>query len=115
MDEKRREPPINMRAFPPGFGRAHDSMGSVDHRHISRFVGCAIAPALVVIAPVAPASAEPCPDVEVVFARGTSEAPGLGEVGEAFVEALRSRVGARSLDVYAVNYPASTDFPTAMD
>ena len=66
-------------------------------------------------APVAPASAEPCPDVEVVFARGTSEPPGLGEVGERFVDSLRARAGARSLAVYPVDYPASTDFPTALD
>jgi cutinase len=64
---------------------------------------------------VPPASAQPCPDVEVVFARGTAEAPGVGGVGQAFVDSLRSQVGARSVGVYAVNYPASTDFPTAVD
>jgi cutinase len=61
------------------------------------------------------ASADPCPDVEVVFARGTFEAPGVGGVGEAFVDALRSRVGSKSVDVYPVNYPASLDFATASD
>ncbi|GFG52415.1 cutinase family protein [Mycolicibacterium agri] len=61
------------------------------------------------------ASAEPCPDVEVVFARGTAEAPGLGPTGEAFVEALRSRIGDKSMEVYPVNYPATTDFPRAVD
>jgi cutinase-like protein len=60
-------------------------------------------------------SAQPCPDVEVVFARGTAEAPGLGPTGEAFVSALRSRIGTKSLDVYPVDYPASTEFPTALD
>lgn len=30
-------------------------------------------------------SAEPCPDVEVVFARGTGEPPGIGSVGGLFV------------------------------
>jgi cutinase len=61
------------------------------------------------------ASADPCPDVEVVFARGTFEAPGVGGVGQAFVDALRDRVGSKSIDVYPVNYPASLDFATAAD
>jgi len=33
------------------------------------------------------ASAADCPDIEVVFARGTNDAPGLGNVGGAFVDA----------------------------
>src|SRR3954471_6798879 len=57
-----------------------------------------------------PTAAAPCPDVEVVFARGSGEPPGVGGVGGAFVDALRSDIGARSLGVYAVNYQASTDF-----
>lgn len=61
-------------------------------------------------APVPIASAQDCPDVEAVFARGTSEPPGLGGTGGPFVDALRSAVGARSLDVYPVNYEASSDF-----
>lgn len=56
------------------------------------------------------AAAAPCPEVEVVFARGTTEPPGVGAIGQAFVEALRSRLGDRSLGVYAVDYPASRDF-----
>jgi len=60
-----------------------------------------------------PAAAAPCPDVEVVFARGTTEPPGVGITGQAFVDALRSRLGDRSLGVYAVNYPASRAFDTS--
>ena len=56
------------------------------------------------------AAAQPCPDVEVVFARGTTEPPGVGGVGRAFVDSLRSQLGGRSVGVYAVNYPASDDF-----
>ncbi|OBF05302.1 cutinase family protein [Mycobacterium sp. 852002-10029_SCH5224772] len=56
------------------------------------------------------AAAEPCPDVEVVFARGSGEPTGIGGIGRPFVDALRSQIGAKSLTVYAVNYPASTDF-----
>jgi cutinase len=56
------------------------------------------------------ASAQDCPEIEVVFARGTSEPAGLGRVGGAFVDSLRSKVGGRSVGAYAVNYPASWDF-----
>ncbi|MFZ0833593.1 MAG: cutinase family protein [Mycobacterium sp.] len=51
-----------------------------------------------------------CPDVEVVFARGTTEPPGVGGVGQAFVDSLRSQAGGRSVSVYPVNYPATNDF-----
>jgi cutinase len=58
---------------------------------------------------VATASAESCPDVEVTFARATSELPGIGVVGQQFVDALRARAGGRSIAVYPVNYDASDD------
>jgi cutinase len=65
---------------------------------------------------VAPAAgAQSCPDVEVVFARGTFEPPGVGFTGQAFVDALRADAAGKSVDVYAVNYPASLDFATAAD
>jgi cutinase len=66
-------------------------------------------------AAVPSASAAPCSDVEVVFARGTTEDPGVGPTGQAFVDALRARLGAKSMGVYGVDYPATTDFPTALD
>jgi cutinase len=65
--------------------------------------------------PIGTASADDCPDIEVVFARGTNDAPGLGNVGDAFVGTLRGRVGGRSVGAYAVNYPASFDFLAAAD
>jgi cutinase len=58
-------------------------------------------------------AADPCPDVEVVFARGTTEPPGVGGTGQAFVDALRSQSGGRSVGVYAVDYPASRDFDSS--
>jgi cutinase len=61
------------------------------------------------------ANAAPCPDVEVVFARGTFEPPGVGLTGQAFVDALRAQEGGKLVDVYPVNYPASLDFQTAAD
>ena len=61
------------------------------------------------------ASAAGCPDVEAIFARGTTETPGVGGIGQAFVDSLQSKVGPKSFGVYAVDYPASTDFHTALD
>ncbi|WP_170310474.1 cutinase family protein [Mycolicibacterium sarraceniae] len=63
------------------------------------------------------AAAERCPDVEVVFARGTFEPPGVGGIGQAFVDQLRGepQLAGKSVDVYAVNYPASLNFSTAAD
>ena len=55
-------------------------------------------------------AADSCADVAVVFARGTAEPAGVGRVGQAFVDDLRSDLGGRSVSVYAVNYPASYDF-----
>ncbi|WP_406814763.1 cutinase family protein [Mycobacterium sp. M23085] len=63
-----------------------------------------------VLCPPIAGSASPCPDVEVTFARGIGEPPGVGGVGQAFVDSLRSQLGGRSLGVYAVNYPADEDF-----
>ncbi|MDT5360165.1 MAG: cutinase [Mycobacterium sp.] len=85
---------------------------------IACLVGAAVVTAsALLIAPIgAPsASAEPCSDVEVVFARGTNEPPGVGRIGQAFVDALRAQAGAKSVGVYAVNYPASIEFAAAVD
>ncbi|ORB49515.1 cutinase family protein [Mycolicibacterium rhodesiae] len=60
-----------------------------------------------------PTAAAACNDVQVVFARGTDEPPGIGRVGQAFVNSLRGKIGNRSMGVYAVNYPASYDFLAA--
>lgn len=60
-------------------------------------------------------SAEACPDVEVMFARGTGEPAGLGPTGRAFVGSLRSHVDDQSLETYPVAYPATHDFHAAVD
>jgi cutinase len=66
------------------------------------------------LGPSATAAAAPsCPDVQVVFARGTFEAPGVGATGQAFIDALTSRLPGKSVSSYAVNYPASLDFAEA--
>jgi cutinase len=67
-------------------------------------------------APSANAAADDsCASVEVVFARGTNEAPGVGATGQAFVDALNARLPSKTVDVYGVNYPASLDFGRAAD
>jgi hypothetical protein len=80
--------------------------------HITRFLGSAVLAtgAVLFSASAPPAAAEPCPDVELVFARGTGEPPGVGGVGQSFVDSLRAQLGNRSLAVYPVNYPASNNF-----
>lgn len=84
-------------------------------------VGAAIA-ALFIGATPGQANGEPaatsiadCADVEVVFARGTFEDPGVGKVGEPFIQALRERLPDRVVGVHAVNYPASLQFDRAVE
>ena len=68
------------------------------------------------LTPAAPiAAAKPCADVEVIFARGSDEPPGLGKVGQAFVDALRSTLTDRSMAVYPVNYAAASGFSSGLD
>ena len=59
------------------------------------------------------AGAATCSDVEVVFARGTGEAPGLGIVGRPFVSALTSALPGRTVTSYAVDYAANTSQSSA--
>jgi cutinase len=88
-------------------------------RHLAGLTGAAfalVASSLVIPTGGAPtASAAPCPDVEVVFARGTFAPQGLGGIGQEFVDSVRAKVGTKSVGVYAVVYPASTNFPSAVD
>jgi cutinase len=79
-------------------------------RQIARLVAVVLLTACGLLSAPIPIASAQCPDVEAVFARGTGEAPGVGGIGEPFVDSLRSAVGARSLDVYPVNYQASSDF-----
>jgi cutinase len=61
------------------------------------------APAPISVIPTASAA---CPDVEVDFARGREEAPGVGAVGQAFINDLQKRVPHKTIGAYGVNYPA---------
>jgi cutinase len=89
------------------------------HR-VTRLLGAVSAVAWGLGASAQPASAAPppnssCPDTQVIFARGTGEDPGVGPTGQAFVDALRGRLGGKSMDVYPVNYPASDQWSTGID
>ena len=75
-------------------------------RRVSSVISVISGAAALWLAP--PASAAPCPQVEVIFARGRTEPPGAGQIGNAFVDALRSKT-AKSVGSYAVNYPADTE------
>ena len=61
------------------------------------------------------ATADPCSDVKVIFARGTRDAPGLGRPGQAFADSLAGLLAGRTISTYAVDYPASYDFLTTQD
>jgi cutinase len=87
--------------------------------HVSRFVGPVVVAAWglggAIVAPTVPAaSADPCPDEQVIFARGTDEPPGLGQTGQAFVDGLRARQAGKSVDEYAVDYPANHEWATGL-
>ncbi|MDZ4266770.1 MAG: cutinase family protein [Mycobacterium sp.] len=54
------------------------------------------------------ASAQSCPQAELIFARGRIESPGAGQIGNALASALRQKTG-KDIDLYAVKYPADTE------
>ncbi|MDT5056780.1 MAG: hypothetical protein QOF66_5146 [Mycobacterium sp.] len=78
-------------------------------------VAAILAGSLAAPTPSANAADDSCPSVEVVFARGTNEAPGVGATGQSFVDALNARLPGKTVDVYAVNYPASLNFGQTAD
>jgi cutinase len=81
-----------------------------------RFVAALLAAAAWAIVPAVlpfqissiPTASAACPAVEVVFARGREEPPGPGIIGDAFANALQSKVQA-PVTSYGVNYPADVD------
>lgn len=62
------------------------------------------------LSPAPQAGADGCPDVELVFARGTGEPAGIGRVGQALADTLAPQLGGRTVATYGVNYPASVNF-----
>lgn len=80
-------------------------------------IGRAIAStALMVLTPFSAPAATPaaaadgCPDVEVVFARGTGEPVGPGGPGQAFFDSLTAQLPGKSVNLYPVNYPSTADY-----
>jgi cutinase len=71
-------------------------------------VALLIAPAPAPFLTAIPVALAACPGAEVVFARGREEPPGVGFVGDAFVNSLRSKVQT-PVGAYGVNYPADID------
>ena len=54
--------------------------------------GLLIGPSILPGSGAVPSASAACPQVEVIFARGRLESPGVGVLGNAFVNALRSKV-----------------------
>jgi cutinase-like protein len=84
----------------------HISMETTSTQGVTRIAGVVVVTAgalPIALIDLPAADAAPCPDVEIVFARGTTEPPGVGGIGQAFVDSLSSQLGGRSVGVYAVN------------
>jgi cutinase len=98
-------------------GQSRRPTGSFTARRISRLLGAVVVAGwgpLTAALSLPSATSAPCSDVDVVFARGTTEPPGVGGVGQAFVGSLRSKVGGRAVSVYPVNYPATNNFRSSI-
>jgi cutinase len=67
--------------------------------------GLLVGPSILSDGNAIPSASAACPQVEVVFARGRMEPPGIGAIGEPLVGALRAKVH-KNIGVYAVRYPA---------
>jgi cutinase len=85
----------------------------VIRRHLIAGVVVALVAAGLLVVPaisphMTPSASAACPAVEVIFARGRLESPGVGILGNAFVSALRSKTN-KNIGVYAVRYPADNE------
>ena len=70
--------------------------------------GLLVGPSILPSRNAIPSASAACPQVEVIFARGRLESPGVGVLGNAFISALRSKVN-KNIGVYAVRYPADNE------
>jgi cutinase len=83
-------------------------------RRLAGFAAAALLAATLAVAPATtpfstaliPLASAACPGAEVVFARGREEPPGLGAVGDAFLNSLRGKTRV-PVGAYGVNYPAN--------
>jgi cutinase len=87
-------------------GRALGSICAVIGTTAASLAASVVAPPTLNAIPTA--TAAPCPQVEVIFARGRIEPAGVGQIGNAFVSALRQKTD-KDIDVYAVDYPADNE------
>jgi len=88
-------------------------VGSVIRRHVIAPLIVALTAGTLLIAPAvtghgAPTASAACPAIEVIFARGRTEAAGAGIIGNNFVSALRSKTG-KNVSLYSVQYPADNE------
>lgn len=116
-DRRARAVKAAQRVVPRSSSKRQHDMQAVTARPISGLLGAAVVAAwasLTAASSPPSATAAPCSDVDVVFARGTTEPPGVGGVGQSFVDSLRSRVGRRTVSVYPVNYPATNNFRSSI-
>ena len=86
--------------LPPSLARGAAILAAVGSAATAVFVGTAPA-----------ATAVPCPDIEVVFARGTAEPAGIGRVGQAFTDALSAQVGRSHRDLVRGELPGKLRLP----
>ncbi|ULN41278.1 cutinase family protein [Mycolicibacterium crocinum] len=77
------------------------------YRRAPIFAAAALVIGAHVTAPTA--LADTCPDVHVVYARGTDTIPPFDQVGQALVNSLSTQLAGRSMSVYGINYPATWD------
>ncbi len=100
-------------------GALHGHCCGMIARHITRFLGPALIAAsslsaAALAAPLIPSAAAQCPDVQVVFARGTGEPPGVGPTGQAFVDNLRPASGeSHSTSIRSITPPATSGTPAS--
>jgi hypothetical protein len=96
----------------------YTDMSARDSRHCfgPLVIAASTIGAAILFTPGVPAAtAQPCPDTELVFARGTGEPPGVGPTGQAFVDALSARLAPKPWSGYAVDYPATDNWDTGID
>jgi cutinase len=75
--------------------------------------GLLCGPAAVSAPTTLPVASAACPEAEVDFARGRQEPPGVGLIGQAFINSLRKKMSHTTIGSYGVNYPANTEVDVA--
>jgi cutinase len=72
-----------------------------------------LASATIGLVAAGPAQAATCSDVQLIFARGTGEAAGLGSAGKPLSTSLKSKLSGKTVSASAVNYAAAADQSSA--